>query len=503
MSERLVDVFIIGGGINGCGIARDAVGRGYSVMLAEQGDLASGTSSASTKLVHGGLRYLEHYEFGLVREALTEREVLLRAAPHVIWPLRLVLPHHRQLRPAWLIRLGLFLYDHIGGRKLLPPTRVLDLRSDEAGKALKQQFVKAFEFSDCWANDARLVVFNARDAADRGAVVRTRTRVVSARRADGVWHVETEHADTGERSTTTARLLINAAGPWIDHVLGDALGRNDAHNVRLVKGSHMVIKRKFAHERAYFFQNADGRIFFAIPYEDDFTLIGTTDLDFEGSLDRIEIADSEIDYLCEGASEYFREPVTRDDIVWTYSGVRPLFDDGASKAQETTREHVIRTEGDKADGVLVNIFGGKITVYRRLAEEVLEHVEEVLGARGKPWTAEAPLPGGDFPPDGYETLVADLRRDYPFIEKTHARRLVRQHGTRARKILGEANSIADLGRHFGADLYAAEVDFLMREEWAVTAADVLWRRTKRGLRMTPEEAESLDVWMRERALATH
>ncbi len=492
------DVFVIGGGINGCGIARDAVGRGYSVFLAEMNDLASGTSSWSTKLIHGGLRYLEHYEFRLVREALMEREVLWSMAPHIIWPLRFVLPHHKGMRPAWLLRLGLFLYDHIGGRKALPATKVLDLTRDEAGKPLKPQFTKAFEYSDCWVNDARLVVLNARDAADRGATVRTRTKVAGAKRANGVWDITLRDAVSGKTGTVKARLIVNAAGPWVDDVLSGAVGRNDVHNVRLVQGSHIVVKKKFAHERAYFFQNADGRIFFGIPYETDFTLIGTTDQDYKGDPGDVAISDSEIDYLCKGASEYFREPVTRDDIVWTYSGVRPLYDDGASKAQEATRDYVLKGEGGGASGEapLVNIFGGKITTYRRLAESMLEKIESCLGARGKPWTAGATLPGGDFPATGYDAQVAALRKDYGFLEEAHARRLVRLYGTRARALLGKAASKADLGKHFGAGLYECEVRYLVLHEWACEAEDVLWRRTKLGLKLSAAEAQALERFMK-------
>jgi glycerol-3-phosphate dehydrogenase len=486
------DIFIVGGGINGCGIARDAAGRGYSVALAEMNDLASGTSSWSTKLIHGGLRYLEHYEFRLVRESLMEREVLWAAAPHIIHPMRFVLPHHSGLRPAWLLRLGLFLYDHIGGRKKLPPTRVLDLTQDEAGKPLKPQFRKAFEYSDCWVNDARLVVLNARDAADRGATILTRTKVVSARREGGSWEIVLEGG--GARRTVTASLLVNAAGPWVDTFLQGALGRNDRH-VRLVQGSHIVVKRKFAHDRAYFFQNSDGRIFFAIPYEGDFTLIGTTDRDYKGDPGKVEIAREEIDYLCAGASEYFREPVKPEDIVWTYSGVRPLFDDGASKAQEATRDYVLKSDTLEGAAPLVNIFGGKITTYRRLSESVLAEIGKLLHPRGKSWTAAAALPGGDFPVEGFDALVGKLQKAYPFLSPGHARRLARAYGTRAFVLLGRAASLAELGRLFGADLHELEVDYLMREEWARTAEDVLWRRTKLGLRLGKAEAKELDAWM--------
>ncbi|TIP36879.1 MAG: glycerol-3-phosphate dehydrogenase, partial [Mesorhizobium sp.] len=339
------DIFVIGGGINGCGIARDAVGRGFSVYLAEMNDLASGTSSGSTKLIHGGLRYLEFYEFRLVREALMEREVLWKNAPHIIWPMRFVLPYAKGLRPAWLIRLGLFLYDHIGGRKLLPATKTLDMATDPAGKPLKPLFRKAFEYSDGWVNDARLVALNARDAADRGAVIRTRTMVVSARRESGLWTIKIQNVLTGEIEEVRARLLVNAAGPWVDQVLAKTVGQNDVHNVRLVQGSHIVIGKKFDDPRAYFFQNKDGRIIFAIPYEEEFTLIGTTDRDFPGDPHEVKISDTEIDYLCAAASEYFAQPVKRSDIVWTYSAVRPLYDDGASKAQEATRDYVLKADG--------------------------------------------------------------------------------------------------------------------------------------------------------------
>ncbi len=492
MASTQYDIFIVGGGINGCGIARDAVGRGYSVCLAEMNDLASGTSSWSTKLIHGGLRYLEHYEFRLVRESLMEREVLWAAAPHIIRPLRFVLPHHSGLRPAWLLRLGLFLYDHIGGRKKLPATKVLDLTKDEAGKPLQPQFRKGFEYSDCWVNDARLVVLNARDAADRGATILTRTKVVSAKREGGSWQIVLERG--GARRTVTAGLLVNAAGPWVNSFLQGALGRNDRH-VRLVQGSHIVIAKKYAHDRAYFFQNSDGRIFFAIPYEEDFTLIGTTDRDYSGDPGKVEIAREEIDYLCAGASEYFREPVTPTDIVWTYSGVRPLFDDGASKAQEATRDYVLKTDVLDGAAPLINIFGGKITTYRRLSEAVLAEIGKQSGTRGKSWTASAPLPGGDFPVEGFDEMLAKLRGAYPFMSPSHSLRLARAYGTKAYDLLGTAKSLADLGRHFGADLYEAEVAYAMRAEWAVDASDVLWRRTKRGLRLTKAEAQELDAWM--------
>ncbi|CAD7032444.1 glycerol-3-phosphate dehydrogenase [Pseudorhizobium halotolerans] len=489
------DIFVIGGGINGCGIARDAIGRGYKVALAEMNDFGAGTSSGSTKLIHGGLRYLEYYEFRLVREALMEREVLWAMAPHIIWPLRFVLPFQKGgVRPAWLIRLGLFLYDHLGGRKLLPPTRSLDMRRDPAGGPLKPLFTKAFEYSDGWVDDARLVVLNARDAADKGALILARTKVVSARRRDGFWSIEIEDQASGARREITARMLVNAAGPWVDHVLCGAVDANARRNVRLVQGSHIVVKKKFEGPRAYFFQNPDNRIIFAIPYEQDFTLIGTTDRDFEGDPKDVKISQGEIDYLCSAASEYFSEPVTAQDIVWSYSAVRSLYDDGASKAQEATRDYVLKV--NEANGApLLNVFGGKLTTYRRLAEHALEKIGEKIGTKGSPWTAKSRLPGGDFPVLGYEEQVRALSAVYPFLTDAHTRRLVRAYGTAAASLLGDARSERDLGRHFGSDLYAREVDWLMMREWAYRAEDILWRRTKQGLRLSQEETNLLEEYM--------
>ncbi|TCM52152.1 homodimeric glycerol 3-phosphate dehydrogenase (quinone) [Rhizobium sp. PP-F2F-G48] len=492
------DIFVIGGGINGCGIARDAIGRGYSVGLAEMNDFASGTSSGATKLIHGGLRYLEHYEFRLVRESLMEREVLWAMAPHIIWPMRFVLPFHKGgIRPAWLIRLGLFLYDHIGGRKLLPATKTLDMRRDPAGKPLKPLFTKAFEYSDGWVDDARLVVLNARDAANRGAEILSRSRVISARREGALWAIDIQDGKGGPLRRVTSRMLINAAGPWVDRVLSNAVGKNQVHNVRLVQGSHIVIRQKFNDPRAYFFQNPDGRIIFAIPYERDFTLIGTTDQDFTGDPKDIRITDAETDYLCKAASEYFAEPVRREDIVWSYSGVRPLFDDGASKAQEATRDYVLKVEGEDGAAPLLNVFGGKLTTYRRLAEHALEKIGEAIGSKGSPWTAKSTLPGGDFAPTGYEAQVAELKSRAAFLTDRHARRLVRLYGTLARKIICNAESIEALGRHYGADLYEAEVRYLIEQEWARTAEDILWRRTKLGLNLTKTEASALADDMQE------
>ena len=498
--DRTYDIFVIGGGINGCGIARDAVGRGYSVFLAEMNDFASGTSSKATKLIHGGLRYLEFLEFRLVREALKEREVLWSIAPHIIWPLRFVLPDAPGLRRAWLLRLGLFLYDHIGGRELLPATRTLDLGRDPAGGPLKPEFRRAFEYSDCWVDDARLVVLNARDAADRGAEIRTRARVVRAERRGDHWQITLRPTMPGAAPhdlVIRSRMLVNAGGPWVDDVLRHALGQNGAGNVRLVAGSHIVIRRKYDDPRAFFFQNRDGRIIFAIPYERDFTLIGTTDRDFDGDPSGLEVTGPEIDYLCAAASEYFSDPVRREDVVWSYAGVRPLFDDHASKAQEATRDYVLAVEGGDGEPPLLNVFGGKLTTYRRLAEHALEKIGGVIGVQGKAWTAAAPLPGGDFAVSRVDEELQKLKRDHRFIGDAHAEQLFRLYGRTASTILAGARSCDDLGRCFGHDLYEAEVRHLVDREWAMTAEDILWRRTKLGLHFSDREAELLAAWLRD------
>jgi glycerol-3-phosphate dehydrogenase len=493
-AQEPVDLFVVGGGINGCGIARDAAGRGLSVALAEMRDLASGTSSASTKLFHGGLRYLEYYEFRLVREALIERETLLRAMPHISWPMRFVLPHQRGMRPAWLLRLGLFIYDHLGGRKILPATRTLDLRSDPAGEPLKPSFTRAFEYSDCWVEDSRLVVLNARDAQARGARIMTRTKVSTATREGGLWQVIVEHED-GSSETIRARALVNAGGPWVGDIITGALRINSSERVRLVRGSHIVTRKLFDHDRSYILQGPDGRIIFAIPYETDFTLIGTTDQDHEGSPSEVHCTPGEIDYLCGFASDYFRKPVTSDDVVWTFSGVRPLYDDGAKSATAATRDYVLSLDANGPP--LLNVFGGKITTYRRLTESALEKLAPFFPAIGGPWTAKAPLPGGDFPVDGVGVLTASLRQAYPFLSERWALRLVRAYGTQARDVLGNAANAADLGRDFGATLTEREVRWLMDEEYACDAEDVVWRRTKLGLKLSSEEIKALRTWMQD------
>lgn len=501
-ASPLYDIAIVGGGINGCGIARDAAGRGLSVYLCEQGDLAGATSSTSTKLIHGGLRYLEHYEFRLVRESLSERERLWAIAPHIVWPLRFVLPHHRDMRPAWLLRLGLFLYDNIGGRKRLPATRTLDLSRDEAGRPLKPGlFKRGFEYSDCWVDDARLVVLNARDAAARGATIRTRTRAIGAERTRDEWRLLTQDVEAGARDAVRARILVNAAGPWADRVLGTTLGIDGGATIRLVQGSHIVVPRLYDHDRPYIFQNADDRIVFAIPYADRFTLIGTTDRDYEGDPGDAEASAAEVDYLCRSAGEYFAKPIGPADVVWTYSGVRPLYDEGGGAAQRLTRDYVLALDAPDEAAPALTVYGGKITTYRRLAEEALAklapHLPQAKGEQAG-WTGRAPLPGGDFPTDGVDALIADIARGAPWLDRAGARRLVLLYGTEARRILGGATSAADLGRSFGGGLTEAELDHLMRREWARTAQDVAWRRTKLGLVLSPPQIEVLDLFMRER-----
>jgi glycerol-3-phosphate dehydrogenase len=495
--DRIFDLAIIGGGINGCGIARDAAGRGNSVFLCEMNDLASGTSSFSTKLVHGGLRYLEYYEFRLVREALIEREILWKIAPHIIRPLRFVLPHHDGLRPTWLLRLGLFLYDHIGGRRLLPPTRSVDLTHDEVGKPLvPHRYIRGFEYSDCFVDDARLVVLTARDAADRGAEIRSRSRAVEIRQENRIWQVTMEDTASGARSTIQARVLVNAGGPWVEQVLASGAGVNAKAKVRLVQGSHIVVRKLYAHDRAYMFQNSDGRIVFVIPYQDDFTLIGTTDRDYDGDPAKVKASCEEIKYLCDAVSEYLASPVRPEDVVWTYAGVRPLYDDGASEAKAATREYVF--ELDTPGGApLLSIFGGKITTYRRLAEEALEHLAPYLPSpkAREGWTAKFALPGGDLDVSAIGALSAELQRSYSFLAPAHANRLAHAYGTRAGKWLGNARSMADLGKSFGATLTEAEVRYLLSSEWACTAEDIVWRRSKLGLLMSSAEIAALDEWI--------
>lgn len=515
-TSEITDLFVIGGGINGCGIARDAAGRGLSVTLAEMNDLASATSSASTKLFHGGLRYLEYFEFRLVREALIERETLLRAMPHISWPMRFVLPYHADMRfesntptsnllsvvmpwmkgrrPAWLIRLGLFMYDHLGGRKILPGTTTVDLRQGPEGAPLEDKFAKAYEYSDCWIEDSRLVVLNARDAEARGARIMVGTKVVSADRVDDLWEVTLEDMQSGEQSVVKARMLVNAGGPWVGDIIQQKVRINSTEGVRLVRGSHIVTRKLYDHDKCYFFQGTDGRIIFAIPYETDFTLIGTTDAEHEDPSVQPECTPQERDYLVDFANQYFKSDITKDDVVWTYSGVRPLYDDGASSATAATRDYTLKV--DSAGGApILNCFGGKITTYRRLAESALEKIAPFFDGLPGDWTAGVALPGGDFPVDAFDHLVADLKAAHPYLTPFHARRLVRAYGTEASAVLGDASAPDDLGQDFGASLTEREVEWLITHEYARRAEDVVWRRSKLGLRLTAEQIEALDGWM--------
>jgi glycerol-3-phosphate dehydrogenase len=495
--DACFDIAVIGGGVNGCGIARDAAGRGASVVLFEQHDLAGGTSSRSTKLIHGGLRYLQYYEFLLVREALKERDVVWRLAPHIVSPARFVLPHEGGMRPRWLLRLGLFLYDHLGGRGSLPGTRSLDLAHDVAGEVLKPDFRQAFEYSDCRVDDARLVVLNARDAAERGASIRPRTRVAGAMRRDGHWQLDVEGQD-GCRESIAARVLVNAAGPWVEEVATRVIHAGVRIPVRLVQGSHIVVPRLFAHEKCYLFQSADGRIVFALPFEQDFTLIGTTDIDYRGDPAAVSAVDREIAYLCAVASEYFRSPVRSDDVVWSYAGVRPLLDDGSTKAQEATRGYTLTLDAGEGQAALLTVLGGKITTYRSLAEHAVNELRGHLAAADRPgWTDRIPLPGGDFPYDGVDALIDDTMRAHRYLPHSLAARLVRAYGTRVVKLLGDARAMSDLGINFGADLTEREIYYLMQDEWARTADDVLWRRSKLGLRFSPAQVAALDRFMQE------
>ncbi|MDH6168285.1 glycerol-3-phosphate dehydrogenase [Variovorax boronicumulans] len=507
------DVLIVGGGINGCGIARDLAGRGWRVVLCEKDDLASHTSSSSTKLIHGGLRYLEYYEFSLVRKALQEREVLLKSAPHIMWPLRFVMPHDPSMRPAWMIRIGLFMYDHLARREVLPGSRSVDLRKHAAGKPLKDQYKRGFVYSDGWVDDARLVLLNALDAQARGAEVLTRTRCTHAQRdADG-WTATLE-GPQGTR-TVRARAVVNAAGPWAESFLrgvaqsakGEALATK---SLRLVKGSHIVVPRLFEHDHAYIFQNPDKRIIFAIPYQDEFTLVGTTDIELNGDdPGAARIAQEEIDYLCTQASRYFEKPIVPADVVWTYSGVRPLLDDASGDPSAVTRDYML--ESNTTAAPLLSVWGGKITTFRKLAEDAADEVGKMLGqsnAQRPAWTDGAFLAGGDLsawigaakrPDDDFERFVSAVQAKYPWLYGKLTRRLARAYGARVSELLGDAKSLADLGPAVAPDLHERELRFLQDKEWAVSSDDVLWRRSKLGLHYTAAEREQVAAWLQANA----
>ncbi len=494
------DLLIVGGGINGAGIARDAAGRGLSVVLCDKDDLAAHTSSASTKLIHGGLRYLEHYEFGLVRKALIEREVLLRSAPHIMWPMRFVMPHDKGQRPAWMIRAGMLVYDYLARREILPGSGSIDLRTHAAGKPLRPEFTKGFIYSDGWVDDARLVMLNALDAAEKGAQVLTHTRCESALRDGEHWRALLRRQD-GSAVQVRARGLVNAAGPWAAQFLQQAVQRPSAKSLRLIKGSHIVVKKLFDHPYAYIFQNPDGRIVFAIDYEQDFTLVGTTDIEYTGDTDQVAIDQDEIAYLCQLTERYFRTPLTPADVVWSYSGVRPLLEDESSNASEITRDYSLAIDGDSAP--LLSVFGGKITTFRKLAEEAVDMIAPRLGNTRGPWTADACLPGGDLfgsvPQNRavleFDAYVHGLQKQYAWLAAKVVSRYARAYGSRIHTLLTGRQSLADMGEPLAEGLYPAELEYLMDFEWASSSADILWRRSKLGLHLPQETARKIDEWI--------
>lgn len=479
--DDILDLFVIGGGINGTGIAADASGRGLSVALCEQADLASATSSASSKLIHGGLRYLEHHEFRLVREALREREVLLAKAPHIIRPLRFILPHRAHLRPAWMLRAGLFLYDHLGKRQRLSGSRGIRLSSS---LGLKPDIRRGFEYSDCWVDDARLVVLNAMHARQHGADIMVRTRCVAAHDHGDHWEIELEDGDSGRRFTRRARTLVNAAGPWVDGVVRGQAGRTSRYGVRMIQGSHLIVPRRNNDERAFILQNTDQRIVFVLPYEEEFSLIGTTDRRYRGDPSQVEASEEEIDYLLDVVNDHFTTPLTRQDVLRTFSGVRPLCDDESADPSAMTRDYTLDLD-DTSGAPLLSVFGGKITTYRKLAEAALDALSPHLPGMGDCWTADSALPGGDI--DDQESFTARLEADFPFLGTARAQRFARSYGTLCLAFLNGARRAEDLGESFGAGLTAAEVDYLVDHEWACSAEDILWRRTKLGLRLTADQ----------------
>ncbi len=497
-SDDSVDLLVVGGGVNGAGVACDAAGRGLSVLLCEQGDLGGATSSASTKLVHGGLRYLEFYEFRLVREALGEREVLLAKAPHIIRPMTFILPHRHTLRPAWMIRIGLYLYDNLGRHSTLPRSRGVNLRREAYGDPLKPEVRKAFSYADCWVDDARLVVLNALAAAEQGAQVLTRTALIGAERRDGAWQARLRDTITGRERNVQARGLVNAAGPWVEKLLAEALDIHRQQRVQLVKGSHMVVPRLYDGDQAYILQNHDRRVIFTIPYEGRFTLIGTTDVPFDGDPAEVSMDADEAKYLCQAVNDYFKTSVSPDDAVWSYAGVRPLSDDEAANPSALSRDYVLEVD-DGGNGLpLVSVLGGKITTYRRLAEAVMARLQPYYPSLGPAWTATAPLPGGDLPGADFAAFLADLQGRYPDIDPAHLGALARRHGSRSTDIL-DGSPGGGLGFHLGAGLYSREVDYLMAREWACSADDVLWRRTKAGLHMSAAERDGVADYMAQSA----
>lgn len=491
--NHILDVFIIGGGVNGAGIARDAAGRGLSVMMCEKDDLAQGTSSRSGKLVHGGLRYLEFYEFRLVREALIEREVLLNAAPHIIWPMRFVLPHSPGDRPAWLVRLGLFLYDHLGGRKKLPGTRTLNLHRDPEGAPVQDRYNRGFEYSDCWVDDARLVTLNALDAAERGATILTRTRCVSAQRSGDAWEIVLQHTATGEKRTVRAKALVNAAGPWVLDIINQVTHTHSSRSVRLVKGSHIIVPKFWEGQQAYLMQNHDKRVIFVNPYEGDKALIGTTDIPWQGNADAVTADDSEQQYLIDAVNRYFKIKLSASDVITRFSGVRPLFDDGKGNPSAVTRDYVFDLD-EQQQLPLLHVFGGKITTFRKLAEHALQKLAPFFPQMGADWTRDATLPGGEIAHADFESFLQQQKERYPWMPHALCKHYARLYGARLPQIIGEATNVAGLGQHFGALLYEAEVRYLVDKEWAQQAEDILWRRTKHRLHLTDAQQQAFADW---------
>ena len=503
--KKHFDIFIIGGGINGCGIARDASGRGYSVGLVEMGDLSSGTSSWSTKLIHGGLRYMEQYKFNLVRNSLLEREKLLQIAPHIIRPMRFILPHDPKLRPAWLIRLGLFFYDMIVWNGILPKSKKINFKNDLTGIPLKESFEKGFEYSDCLVDDARLVILNARDAKRNGSSIMTYRKAIAINKIGKHWEITTKSKNGNKINikTFTSKILINAAGPWVTELLKEISSFDkQKSNIRLIKGSHIILPRIYNHDKAYIFQNKDNRIIFTIPFESKFSLVGTTDVDFNGDPSKAKISKEEINYLCNAVSVFFKSKFLPKDVIWNYSGVRPLFDDGNSSAQEITRDYKIETDTNSGDN-LINIFGGKITTYRKLSEEVLKIVNKKLKVNNSNWTSSVSLPGGDFNPLKFDSLLYKYKTKYSFFPEKVIERLFKLYGIEIDQMLNQKKSIKSLGKNFGNGLFEFEVKWLIQNEWAKTSEDILWRRTKLGLFFKKKQTQILDEWIRKNYIYFH
>ena len=494
--NNLYDVFIIGGGINGCGVARDAAGRGYSVYLAEKNDIASGTSSASSKLIHGGLRYLENYEFSFVRASLRERDILIKIAPHIIKEMRFILPYHKNLRPVWILKMGMLLYDNLYSSKHIKRSSYIKIPFHESKSTLTESFNKGFEYSDCITDDARLTVLNAADAKRLGGDINTRTIVKNMEQKKGVWNIEVMNTISNETKYVQAKVVVNATGPWVDNFLKSHSKQTKFDNIRLVKGSHIVVKKLFNHSYAYIFQNSDGRVFFAVPWENKFTFIGTTDVDFKGDLDNFSASDDEINYLCKSANQYFRSDISSNDVIKHWSGVRPLYQDGSKKAQKASRDYIIKEDSRDNKSALINIFGGKMTTFRLLSEEVADKVGSILGEKKSPWTSDVHLPGGDFSLTEKTKIVDSLAKKYDYLDLDYIQRLFNLYGTRVEYILKNVSSTKDLGLHFGRDLYQVEVDYLMQEEFALCPEDVLERRTKLYLFLDYDKIENLDNYMK-------